>query len=60
MTSAIAASIASAPFLEDSTFIVYWLWSWLIAWAARIPIVILAAPLIRRLALALTIAPEAD
>ncbi len=58
MTSAIAAAIASMPFLEDSTFTVHWLGSWLIAWAAMAPIVILAAPFIRRLVFALTIASE--
>ena len=54
MTSAIAAAIASVTFLEESSFMVHWLSSWLIAWVTMIPIVILAAPLIRRLALALT------
>lgn len=58
MTSAMAAAIASMPFLDDSTFMVHWLGSWLIAWAAMAPIVILAAPFIRRLVFALTIASE--
>jgi len=58
MTSAMAAAIASMPFLGDSTFMVHWLDSWLIAWAAMAPIVILAAPFIRRLVFALTIASE--
>lgn len=60
VTSAIAAAIASVPFLGESSFLVHWLGSWLIAWVTMIPIVILAAPFIRRLALALTIAPKAD
>lgn len=60
MTSTIAAAIASAPFLESSTFMVHWLGSWLVAWAAMAPIVLLAAPFIRRLVLALTIASEFD
>ena len=60
MTTAIAAAIASVPFLSDSTFIVHWIGSWLIAWAAMTPIVLLAAPLIRRLVLALTIAAGQD
>ena len=60
MTSAIAAAIASTPFLDDATFMVHWLTSWLIAWAAMAPIVLLAAPFIRRLVLALTIASESD
>lgn len=60
MTSAIAAAIASMPFLDDATFMAHWLGSWMVAWVAMAPIVILAAPVIRRLALALTIAPGLD
>lgn len=60
MTTAIAAAIASSPFLCDSTFMAHWLGSWLIAWTAMTPIVLLAALLIRRLAFALTIASELD
>ena len=58
LTSAIAAAIASAPFISNSTFIAHWLSSWLIAWATMIPVVLLAAPLIRRLVYALTIGSE--
>ena len=39
---------------------VHWLGSWLIAWTAMTPIVLMAAPLIRRLVFALTIASELD
>jgi hypothetical protein len=60
MTSAIAAAIASAPFLDDSTFLIHWLGSWLVAWTVMAPIVLLAAPIIRRLVLALTIVSESD
>ena len=60
MTSAIAAAIASAPFLDDSTFLIHWLGSWLVAWIVMAPIVLLAAPIIRRLVLALTIVSELD
>ena len=60
MTSAIAAAIASAPFLDDSTFLIHWLGSWLVAWIVMAPIVLLAAPFIRRLVLALTIVSELD
>lgn len=56
MTSAIAAGIASLPFFGRLEFVENWLRSWLIAWATTIPIVILLAPLIRRLVLALTTA----
>ena len=54
LTSAIAAGVASIPFLGTFAFIENWLGSWLIAWMTTIPIVILAAPAIRRLVLALT------
>ena len=55
LTSAIAAGIASTPFFGTFEFIENWVGSWLIAWMTTIPIVILAAPAIRRLVLALTI-----
>jgi Protein of unknown function (DUF2798) len=55
LTSAIAAGVASIPFLGTFAFIENWLGSWLIAWMTTIPIVMLAAPVIRRLVLALTI-----
>jgi Protein of unknown function (DUF2798) len=55
LTSAIAAGVASVPFLGSFAFVETWLDSWLIAWMTTIPIVMLAAPAIRRLVLALTI-----
>jgi hypothetical protein len=54
LTSAIAAGIASIPLLGSFAFVKNWLGSWLIAWTTTIPIVMLAAPAIRRLVLALT------
>jgi uncharacterized protein DUF2798 len=55
LTSAIAAGVASVPLLGTFAFVENWLGSWLIAWMTTIPIVMLAAPAIRRLVLALTI-----
>ena len=55
LTSAIAAGVASLPFFGTFEFVENWVGSWLIAWMTTIPIVILAAPAIRRLVLALTI-----
>ena len=52
LTSAIAAAIASLPF--STTFTVHWLQSWLISWLLMLPVVIFAAPAIRRLAHAVT------
>lgn len=55
LTSAIAAGVASIPFLGTFAFIENWLGSWLIAWITTNPIVMLAAPSIRRLVLTLTV-----
>ena len=54
LTSAIAAGIASAPFLAQGTFLMHWLMSWLLSWMLMLPVVVLAAPVIRGLANALT------
>jgi Protein of unknown function (DUF2798) len=53
-TSAVAAGIASAPFLRQGMFANQWLKSWLIAWVIMTPFVLLAAPLINRTVAALT------
>jgi hypothetical protein len=55
LTTAIATAIASLPFLAESTFLLHWLGAWVMAWAAMTPIVLLAAPVIRRLVEVLTI-----
>jgi FtsH-binding integral membrane protein len=54
LTCAIAAAIASSPFLAGGTFIAHWLQSWLVAWIMMLPIVLFAAPVIRNLTHALT------
>ena len=54
LTSLIAAGIASFPSRTVMEFCVHWLWSWLVAWTAMLPVVILAAPLIRAFSIALT------
>jgi len=55
LTTAIATAIASLPFLDDATFLLHWLGAWVVAWAAMTPVVLLAAPVIRRLVELLTI-----
>jgi hypothetical protein len=55
LTTAIAAGVASISFFGTFAFVENWLRSWLIAWMTTIPIVLLAAPGIWRLVLALTI-----
>ena len=54
LTSLIAAGIASTPFLHEGLFLKHWLGSWLVSWCAMLPIVLLAAPPIRRLSQLLT------
>jgi hypothetical protein len=54
LTSLIAAGIASVPALAHGNFWQNWLVSWLIAWATMLPVVLLAAPAIRSLSVALT------
>ena len=54
LTCAVAAAIASVPFLTDGTFAAHWLQSWMIAWITMTPIVLFAAPAIRNLTHILT------
>jgi hypothetical protein len=54
LTSAIAAAIASVPFLAGGTFLLHWLQSWIAAWIIMLPIVMFAAPAIRSLTHILT------
>lgn len=54
LTSLIAAGIASLPADSAMIFVGHWMVSWLIAWAAMLPILLLAAPAIRAFALRLT------
>ena len=53
LTCLIAAGIASLPSLATENFLRNWLASWLMAWVTMLPVVLLAAPAIRSLALAL-------
>jgi hypothetical protein len=54
LTCAIAAAIASYPFVAERTFITHWLRSWLFAWILMLPVVVFAAPAIRGLTHLLT------
>ena len=49
LTCLVAAGIASYPDSGAARFIEHWLASWLISWLAMLPVVLLAAPLIRTL-----------
>ena len=54
LTCAIAAAIASFPLMASGTFMRHWLQSWLFSWLLMLPIVLFAAPAIRRLSYVLT------
>jgi hypothetical protein len=54
LTSALATAIASFPFLAEDSFVGHWIESWFLSWALMLPVVIFAAPVIRKLALYLT------
>jgi len=54
LTCLIAAGIASFPIRAMGQFLTHWLLSWVIAWVTMLPVVLLAAPLIRTVSVALT------
>jgi hypothetical protein len=54
LTCAIATAIASRPFLAKGLFVLHWVQSWALAWLIMLPIVLFAAPVIRRLTRFLT------
>lgn len=54
LTCAIAAAIASVPWLASHDFLQHWLVSWVVAWLTMLPVVLLAAPAIRTVSLRLT------
>ncbi|KYK43733.1 MULTISPECIES: DUF2798 domain-containing protein [Bradyrhizobium] len=54
LTSLVATGIASLPAGGPMMFVRHWMVSWLIAWAAMLPVVLLAAPAIRAFSLRLT------
>ena len=54
LTSAIAAGVASTPFLAEGGFLSNWLRAWVVSWALMLPVVLFAAPAIRKLSHLLT------
>ena len=54
LTCAVAAGIAIAPRWHEVPLFAFWFRSWLIAWVVMVPVVLLAAPLIRRVTIKLT------
>lgn len=54
LTCAVAAAIASYPFVAHGIFMEHWVRAWLLSWLTMMPVVVLAAPAIRRLTNMLT------
>lgn len=54
ITCSIAAAIACAPFASSGAFLAHWVSAYLYSWIIMLPLVVLAAPVIRRLACAIT------
>lgn len=54
LTCAIAAAIASFPFIKAGGFVHNWLVSWLVSWVMMLPVVLAAAPALRSLSVRLT------
>ncbi len=54
LTCAVAAAVASVPRMADGHFLDHWLQSWSLSWLMMLPVVVLAAPAIRRLVDTLT------
>lgn len=54
LTSCIAAGVASFPFMDEGNFLGQWILSWLMSWLIMLPVVIFAAPFIRKAVMKLT------
>jgi hypothetical protein len=54
LTCLIASGIASLPVVTISQFLTHWLLSWVVSWITMLPVVLLAAPIIRSVSLRLT------
>ena len=54
LTCLIAAGVASLPLVTIPQFLAHWLLSWVVSWAVMLPVVVLAAPMIRSASFRLT------
>ena len=54
ITCAIAAAVASTPFYADGTFATHWLRAYLYSWTIMLPVVLSAAPLVRKVVAVIT------
>ncbi len=57
LTSFIASGFGSATLMGENGFLKHWMFAWLAAWLIMLPVVLLAAPAIRRLSIVLTREP---
>lgn len=49
LTAGIASGVANFHLIKEGMFVLYWIESWLTSWAVMVPIVLFAAPVIRRI-----------
>jgi hypothetical protein len=54
MTCAVAAAVSSVSFYPQGTFLEHWIRSYLFSWMIMLPLVLVAAPLIRKIVRILT------
>ncbi|WP_271896644.1 DUF2798 domain-containing protein [Candidatus Phyllobacterium onerii] len=54
ITCAVAAGIASLPFYVQGSFASHWARGFLYSWIIMLPVVVIAAPVIRRIVDAIT------
>ena len=54
LTCAVAAAIASLPFYAEGSFASHWSHTYLYSWTIMLPMVVIAAPVIRRIVDAIT------
>jgi hypothetical protein len=49
LTCAVTSTIANIGFMADGSFMSHWFRLWLFSWLTMLPVVLLAAPFIRRI-----------
>ncbi len=54
LTCGVAAAIASLPYYADGSFASHWSHTYLYSWMIMLPVVVIAAPVIRRIVDAIT------
>jgi hypothetical protein len=47
ITCAVASAIASMQFVAQGTFVSHWLRAYFLSWVAMLPVVVVAAPVVR-------------